>query len=61
MYVCYSQSIRDDEVATERKRKATQLAKEMEADQIEEQAKKAALKEGKRARTAVGSVFEQWS
>ena len=61
MYVCYSQSIRDDEVATERKRKATQLAKEMEAEKSEMQAKKTALKEGKRARTAGGSVFEQWS
>ena len=61
MYVCHSQSIQDDKSATERKRRATQLAKEMEADKIEEQAKKTALKEGKRARTVAGSVLEQWS
>ena len=61
MYVCYSQSIRDDEVATERKRKATQLEKEMEADKIEIQAKRSALKEGKRARTSGASVFEHRS
>ena len=55
------QEIQTDEQETRRKREATALAKLEEAREANKRAKKNTLKQGKRARTSAGSVFQAWS
>ena len=54
------QEIQADEQETLRKREATALAKREEAREVNKKAKKNTLKQGKRARTSAGSVFDAW-